>query len=35
VTFVAFTADGSGNYSREEEFSPVTTTYLIGGACLQ
>lgn len=33
VTLIAFTTDGSGNYSRVEQFSPVSATLTIGSMC--
>ena len=34
VTFVAFTTDGMGNYSRLEEFSTPAATFVVGNACI-
>ena len=34
VTFVAFTLDGLGGYSRVESFSTVTTSLIVGTMCL-
>jgi len=34
ITLIAFTTDGSGAYSREEEFSPMTESFLVGTQCL-
>lgn len=35
VTFVAFTIDGAGGYSRVEEFSENTQSFLVGTRCNQ
>jgi len=35
VTFIAFTTDGAGAYSRVEEFSPVQVSFLVGSSCLK
>lgn len=35
VTFVAFTADGAGHYSRIESYSPMSASLLAGTACHQ
>jgi hypothetical protein len=35
ITFVAFTTDGSGGYSRKEEFSPMAASFVIGVACFK
>lgn len=34
VTFVSFTTDGSGNYSRVESFSEVSTPLVVGTVCV-
>lgn len=33
VTFVAFTTDGSGNYSRVDEFSKISQTFTVSVTC--
>lgn len=35
VTLIAFTTDGSGNYSTEQEFSPVTQSVTVQTSCFQ
>ena len=33
VTFAAFTSDGSGGYSRHEEFTDIAESFVVGSAC--
>jgi len=33
ITFIAFSTDGVGGFSREEEFSPVTISLTVGSSC--
>lgn len=33
LTLIAFTTDGSGNYSTVQEWQPLTESFTIGGAC--
>lgn len=35
ITLVAFTTDGSGNYSTEQEFSPISETVTLKSNCFQ